>query len=66
MIGTRTEFGKIFDYAIIYCMSVDMKIVERVYIFPWEEVISRISSKSLIIKFTPRKLYHLYIILIII
>lgn len=35
------EHEKDFDHLIFYCMDKDMKNVERVYIFPWEEVLKR-------------------------
>lgn len=41
-LSFQTEQGKEFDYLIVYCMSRDMKNVERVYIIPIEEIDKRI------------------------
>ena len=49
---TENERKKDFDYLFVYCMSNDMKNVERVYIIPWEEVIKR---KSISIVKDPSK-----------
>ena len=35
------EHNKDFDYLLFYCMSADMKIIERVYLFPKSEIIIR-------------------------
>jgi len=37
----ENEHNKKFDNLIFYCASRDGKIIERIYIFPWEEVIKR-------------------------
>lgn len=42
-IDVENEREKEFDNLIAYCMSKDMKNVERVYIFPKKEVIKRSS-----------------------
>lgn len=51
-LHTENEQEKDFDYLFIYCMSKDMKNIERVYIIPWEEVIKR---KSISIVKNPSK-----------
>lgn len=40
---TRLErdWYKEFDYMICYCVGRDGKLIERIYIFPWEEIIKR-------------------------
>ena len=35
------EIEKEFDHLIFYCTSKDTKNIERVYIFPWEEILRR-------------------------
>lgn len=35
------EYGKAFDYLIFYCVSKNGKVIERIYIFPKEEVEKR-------------------------
>jgi hypothetical protein len=40
-VDWSNEHNKVFDNLIFYCMSKDMKNVERVYIFPYEEVMMR-------------------------
>lgn len=37
----KNEHNKEFDYLISYCTSKDGKIIERIYIFPKEEVVKR-------------------------
>lgn len=37
------EWFKEFDYMIFYCASADGKTIDRIYIFPWEEVLRRTS-----------------------
>lgn len=37
------EIEKEFDHLLFYCASRDMKNIERVYIFPWEEILKRTS-----------------------
>lgn len=48
----QNDQEKEFDNLFAYCMSRDMKNVERVYIIPWEEVIKR---KSISIIKNPSK-----------
>lgn len=38
--NVENECGKEFDYLIFYCVSKDGKIIERIYIFPWIEIVS--------------------------
>ena len=40
--SNQTEQGKIFNNLIIYCLSIDMKNIEKAYIIPWEEIIIRL------------------------
>jgi hypothetical protein len=35
------EHYKKFDYLITYCASKDGKRIERIYIFPWKEIVKR-------------------------
>lgn len=37
--GFKDEWGKIFENMICFCFSEDGNIVERIYIFPWKEII---------------------------
>lgn len=37
----KNEHDKIFDYLIYYCLSSDGTVVERIYIFPNNEVVKR-------------------------
>lgn len=40
-LNAGSEHGKNFDNSIFYCTSEDGKFIERVYIFPWSEVLRR-------------------------
>lgn len=46
-----------FDCVICYCTNNDGKIIERIYIFPIDEIIDR--SGVTIVKYSRRKLYTL-------
>lgn len=50
--GIENEHNKVFDYLLFYCMSADMKIIERMYLFPKSEIIVR---KSITIIKNPSK-----------
>lgn len=39
--GLDREWGKEFDNIICYCTSEDGKIIERIYIIPWAEILKR-------------------------
>lgn len=41
--NSEREWHKEFDYEISYCVSSDGKCIERIYIFPWKEIIKRIT-----------------------
>lgn len=43
LLGCKNEHNKDFDYLIFYCASKDGKIIERIYIFPKEEIMKKIS-----------------------
>lgn len=46
------EIFKEFDNLIVYCMDINTKKVERVYIVPWEEVVTR---SSITIRKNPKR-----------
>lgn len=39
--GFADEWKKIFEYMACFCISEDGKIVERIYKFPWKEIMER-------------------------
>jgi hypothetical protein len=49
----KREQNKTFDKLILYCISKDGKTVERIYIFPREEILER--SSVCIVKYQLRK-----------
>lgn len=57
-INWSNEYDKEFDHLIFYCMDKNKKNIERVYIFPKEEVIKR--PKVTIYKHSKSGWYHQY------
>lgn len=57
-INWSNEYDKEFDYLIFYCMDKDKKNIERVYIFPKEEIIKR--PKVTIYKYSKSGWYYPY------
>lgn len=40
-LNTRRSVNKDYDSIVFYCASKDGRIIERIYIFPWEEILER-------------------------
>lgn len=52
------EHNKEFDLLILYCANIDGKIIDRIYIFPWEDVIK--TTSITIMKNNPCGWYEQY------